>query len=73
LANNAFYDFSEWHSGAGCRLHAVPSHGGVGVMLLCLACGKAADLEALNGRCGLLESAERRRSPAETVAAAGLS
>ncbi len=58
MATTAFYDFSRWHIGALCERVAVPCHGGQGVMLLCMACGKAADLEALGGRCSLIESAE---------------
>lgn len=58
MAVTAFYDFSRWHVGPLCLRVAVPCHGGQGVMLLCLHCGKAADLEALGGRCSLVESAE---------------
>jgi len=61
MATTAFHDFSEWHRGPLCRLMAVPCHGGCGVMLLCLPCGKGADLEGLGGRCSLVESAQMRQ------------
>ena len=61
MATTAFHDFSGWHTGVLCRTVAVPCHGGCGVMLLCLPCGKAADLEGLGGRCSLLEASEMRR------------
>jgi hypothetical protein len=60
MATTAFHDFGEWHSGPLCQRVAVSCHGGQGVMLLCMACGKAAELEALGGRCSLMESAELR-------------
>ena len=58
MATTAFHDFSEWHSGQLCRRVAVACHGGNGVMLLCMTCGKAADLEGLGGWCTLLEAAQ---------------
>jgi len=60
MATSAFHDFEEWHPLSTCERVAVACHGGCGVMLLCLSCGKAADLEGLGGRCSLLESAEIR-------------
>ena len=60
MATMAFYDFSEWHRGPGCRVEAVPCSGGCGVMLLCVPCGKAADLQGLGGACSLIESAQVR-------------
>jgi len=61
MATTAFQDFSEWHNGPECRREAVSCHGGQGVMLLCMSCGKAAEIEALGGRCSLMESAEMRQ------------
>ncbi len=57
MATTAFYDFELWHSGPLCQRMAVACHGGCGVMLLCLTCGKAADLQGLGGFCSLIESA----------------
>lgn len=67
MAVNAFYDFSNWHRDPGCARLAVPCTLGVGVMVLCLTCGKAAELEAMGGRCTNLEAAETRLLPFEAV------
>lgn len=61
MATTAFHDFELWHNGPLCQRVAVSCHGGCGVMLLCLACGKGADLEGLGGRCNLIESARVSR------------
>jgi len=60
MAAAPFYDFSSWHDEPECRRAAVSCFGGNGVMVLCLTCGKAADLQGLGGWCSLLESAETR-------------
>jgi len=57
MASTAFYDFELWHNRPTCRRVAVSCHGGCGVMLLCLTCGKAADLQGLGGMCSRTESA----------------
>lgn len=54
---NAFYEFRSWHHDPGCLLTAVPCTLGVGVMLVCLSCGCATELEATGGRSTLLEAA----------------
>lgn len=55
MAKNAFFDFRNWHRGPDCERTAVSCHGGVGVMLLCLSCGVAADLQAMGGSGELIE------------------
>lgn len=67
MATSAFHDFGDWHTGPLCQRVAVPCHGGCGVMLLCLGCGKAADLEGLGARCSLLEVSMVRHPVVEAV------
>lgn len=60
MASNAFYEFRNWHSDPDCQRLAVSCGIGVGVMLVCVACGCATELEATGGRSTLLESAKTR-------------
>lgn len=61
MAGTPFYDFELWHNGPLCQRVAVSCHGGCGVMVVCLTCGKAADLQGLGGMCSLIESADQVR------------
>ncbi len=60
MAANAFYEFRNWHRDPDCVLMAVPCGWASGVMLVCLECGCASELEALGGRSTLLETAMTR-------------
>lgn len=71
MATNAFHDFSRWHTGALCLRVAVSCHGGIGVMLLCLTCGKGADLEGLGGACSWQEAAQITGDPVLVEAPVG--
>lgn len=57
MASNAFYEFRSWHAGPACDRRAVPCGWASGVMLVCIPCGCASELEALGGRSTLLEAA----------------
>jgi len=57
VASNAFYEFRQWHARPGCRREAVACGWASGVMLVCLSCGCASEMEALGGRSSLLEAA----------------
>lgn len=67
MAGTAFYEFREWHSGPGCNRLAVPCGWASGVMLVCLPCGCAAELQALGGSSTLLDVSIPR--PTQTVGA----
>lgn len=58
MASNAFYEFREWHTGPWCDRTAVPCGWASGVMLVCMPCGCASELEALGGRSTRLEAAK---------------
>lgn len=57
MASNAFYEFREWHSSPTCDRQAIPCGWASGVMLVCIPCGCASELEATGGRSTLLEAA----------------
>ena len=71
MGANAFYEFRSWHHDPGCLLTAVPCTLGVGVMLLCLSCGCATELEATGGRSTLLEAAVTEDSQRGDLVAPG--
>ncbi len=64
MASNAFYEFRNWHSEPDCHRVAVSCGWASGVMLVCLTCGCASELEATGGRSTLLDAAEVRATPA---------
>lgn len=57
MASNAFYEFRNWHSDPDCRRMVIPCGWASGVMLVCVSCGCASELEATGGRSTLLEAA----------------
>lgn len=65
MAGSAFYEFREWHTGPRCLRVAVPCGWASGVMLVCLACGCASELQALGGRSTLLDAASVSLPPEE--------
>lgn len=72
MGSNAFYEFRNWHSDPDCRRLVVSCGIGVGVMLVCLACGCASELEATGGRSDLLGAATRSTPLVEEPGVAGI-
>lgn len=58
MASTAFYEFRNFHNGPSCDRVAVPCGWASGVMIVCLACGCAAELQALGGMSSMLEVAQ---------------
>jgi len=55
------FDLSAWHNGINCSRAVVSGVGGIGVKVVCLACGKLCDVEAIGTRVSVEQSFEMLR------------